>query len=53
VKKYKKNLNYKLFIHPLFIINFGNECETGKGVNQIGNLHQSGTTWWSSHFDSI
>ncbi|XP_052309181.1 uncharacterized protein LOC18099599 [Populus trichocarpa] len=29
------------------------ECETGRGANQIGNLHQSGTTRWSSHFDSI
>jgi hypothetical protein len=29
------------------------ECETGRGANQIGNLHQSGTTRWSFHFDSI
>ncbi|XP_052309185.1 uncharacterized protein LOC18099636 [Populus trichocarpa] len=29
------------------------ERETGRGANQIGNLHRSGTTHWSSHFDSI
>jgi hypothetical protein len=29
------------------------ERETGRGANQIGNLHRSGTTRWSSHFDSI
>ena len=29
------------------------EYETGREANQIGNLHQSETTWWSSHFDSI
>ena len=29
------------------------ECETGRGANQIGNLHRSGSTRWSSHFDSI
>jgi len=29
------------------------EREIGRGANQIGNLHQSGTTRWSSHFDSI
>ena len=29
------------------------ECETGKRANQIGNLHQSRTTRWSSHFDFI
>jgi len=29
------------------------ECETGKVANQIDNLHRSGTTHWSSHFDSI
>jgi hypothetical protein len=29
------------------------ERETGRGANQIGNLHRSGTTQWSSHFDSI
>jgi hypothetical protein len=29
------------------------EHETGKGANQIGNLYRSGTTRWSSHFDSI
>jgi hypothetical protein len=27
--------------------------ETGREANQIGNLHRSGTTRWSSHFDSI
>ena len=29
------------------------ERETGRRANQIGNLHRSGTTRWSSHFDSI
>jgi hypothetical protein len=29
------------------------ERESGRGANQIGNLHRSGTTRWSSHFDSI
>ena len=29
------------------------ECEIGRGVNQIDNLHRSGTTRWSSHFDYI
>jgi len=29
------------------------ERETGRGANQIGNLHRNGTTCWSSHFDSI
>jgi hypothetical protein len=29
------------------------ERETGKEANQIDNLHRSGTTRWSSHFDSI
>jgi len=29
------------------------ERETGRGANQIGNLHRSGTTQWSSHFNSI
>jgi len=29
------------------------ECETGRWANQIDNLHRSGTTRWSSHFDSI
>jgi len=29
------------------------EREIGRGANQIGNLHRSGTTRWSSHFDSI
>jgi hypothetical protein len=29
------------------------ERETGREVNKIGNLHQSGTTRWSSHFYSI
>ena len=29
------------------------ERETGRGANQIDNLHRSGTTRWSSHFDSI
>jgi len=27
--------------------------ETSRGINQIGNLHRSGTTRWSSHFDFI
>jgi len=27
------------------------ERETGKKANQIGNLHQSGTTRWRFHFD--
>jgi hypothetical protein len=29
------------------------ERETSRGANQIGNLYRSGTTRWSSHFDSI
>ncbi|KAK1376238.1 hypothetical protein POM88_032431 [Heracleum sosnowskyi] len=29
------------------------ERDTGRGINQIGNLHRSGSTRWSSHFDSI
>ncbi|KAK1393092.1 zinc finger MYM-type protein 1-like [Heracleum sosnowskyi] len=29
------------------------ERDTGRGINQIGNLHKSGSTRWSSHFDSI
>ncbi|XP_061948260.1 uncharacterized protein LOC133671506 [Populus nigra] len=29
------------------------ERKTGRGANQIDNLHRSGTTRWSSHFDSI
>ena len=29
------------------------ERETGRVANQIDNLHRSGTTYWSSHFDSI
>jgi hypothetical protein len=29
------------------------EREIGRRANQISNLHQSGTTRWSSHFDSI
>ncbi|XP_047312578.1 zinc finger MYM-type protein 1-like [Impatiens glandulifera] len=29
------------------------ERDTGKGMNQIGNLHRSGSTRWSSHFESI
>jgi hypothetical protein len=29
------------------------ERETGRWANQIGNLHRSGTTRWSSHFYSI
>ena len=29
------------------------EHETSRGANQIGNLHRSGTTGLSSHFDSI
>jgi len=29
------------------------EHKTGKETNQIGNLHRSGTTRWSSHFDYI
>jgi hypothetical protein len=29
------------------------ERETGRRPNQISNLHRSGTTRWSSHFDSI
>ena len=29
------------------------ERETGRRANQIGNLYRSGTTRWSSHFDSI
>ncbi|XP_058192114.1 uncharacterized protein LOC131309510 [Rhododendron vialii] len=29
------------------------ERETGIGANQIGTLHRSGTTHWSSNFDSI
>ncbi|XP_074381824.1 uncharacterized protein LOC141723813 isoform X2 [Apium graveolens] len=29
------------------------ERDTGRGINQIGNLHRSGATRWSSHFDSI
>jgi len=29
------------------------ERETGRGANQIDNLYRSGTTRWSSHFDSI
>jgi len=29
------------------------EREIGRKANQIGNLYRSGTTHWSSHFDSI
>ena len=29
------------------------ECETGRGANQIGNLHRSRTTRCSSYFDYI
>jgi hypothetical protein len=29
------------------------ERETGRVANQIDNLHRSGTTYWSFHFDSI
>ncbi|XP_074337203.1 uncharacterized protein LOC141674394 [Apium graveolens] len=29
------------------------ERDTGRGINQIGNLHRSGATRWSSHFDYI
>ncbi|KAK1378228.1 TTF-type domain-containing protein [Heracleum sosnowskyi] len=29
------------------------ERDTGRGINQIGNLHRSDSTRWSSHFDSI
>ena len=29
------------------------ECKTRREANKIGTLHQSGTTRWSSHFDSI
>ncbi|XP_074346469.1 uncharacterized protein LOC141685253 [Apium graveolens] len=29
------------------------ERETGKGLNQIGNLQQSGSTRWSSHFNCV
>jgi hypothetical protein len=29
------------------------KCENDRKANQIGNLHRSGTTQWSSHFDSI
>ena len=29
------------------------EHDSGCGVNQIGNLQQSGTTRWSSHYESI
>ena len=29
------------------------EHETSREANQISNLHRSGTTGWSSHFDSI
>jgi len=29
------------------------ERQTGRGANQISNLHRSATTCWSSHFDSI
>ncbi|KAK1362664.1 hypothetical protein POM88_047138 [Heracleum sosnowskyi] len=33
--------------------NMSGERDTGRGINQIGNLHRSGSTRWSSHFDSI
>ncbi|KAL8097414.1 hypothetical protein AgCh_030517 [Apium graveolens] len=29
------------------------ERETGRGLNQIGNLQRSGSTMWSSHFNCI
>ncbi|XP_047314353.1 zinc finger MYM-type protein 1-like [Impatiens glandulifera] len=29
------------------------EQDTSKGMNQIDNLHRSGSTRWSSHFESI
>ncbi|XP_057513609.1 uncharacterized protein LOC130795473 [Actinidia eriantha] len=29
------------------------ECETGRGANQIGTLHQARTIRWSSHFNFI
>ncbi|XP_074355960.1 uncharacterized protein LOC141695626 [Apium graveolens] len=29
------------------------ECETGKGLNQIGNLQRSGSTRWSSHINCV
>ena len=29
------------------------ERETGRGLNQIGNLQRAGSTRWSSHFNSI
>lgn len=34
------------------VVNSG-ERDTGRGLNQIGNLHRSGATRWSSHFESI
>ncbi|KAK1376652.1 hypothetical protein POM88_032845 [Heracleum sosnowskyi] len=33
--------------------NFIEMANAGRGINQIGNLHRSGSTRWSSHFDSI
>ncbi|KAK1388607.1 Repressor of the inhibitor of the protein kinase-like protein [Heracleum sosnowskyi] len=29
------------------------ERETGRGLNQIGNLQRAGSTRWSSHFNSV
>ncbi|XP_024162780.1 zinc finger MYM-type protein 1-like [Rosa chinensis] len=29
------------------------ECETGRGLNQIGTLHRPGATRWGSHFTSV
>eukprot|EP00258_Populus_trichocarpa_P041583 XP_024457602.1 zinc finger MYM-type protein 1 [Populus trichocarpa] len=45
-------LHYAQAIEITHMVAIG-ERETGRGANQIGNLHRSGTTHWSSHFDSI
>ncbi|XP_034897677.1 uncharacterized protein [Populus alba] len=50
--KHHIELHYAQAIEIAHMVATG-ERETGRGANQIGNLHQSGTTRWSSHFDSI